>query len=254
MTKARTYPRRGLHGAVVHDIGVRILRGDLEPGEPVPTDEELGADFGGDVPVSRTVVREAVKVLAAKRLVESRPKLGTRVLPRREWNLLDPDVLAWQQEAGADRRFLADMLELRALIEPYAARLAADRATDEEVDALAEAVRGMAEAGEDAEAFLEPDLRFHTLLLESTHNELLEHMSMLVTAVLRTLFTYSGRPPGAFARAAELHGAVVEAIGEHDPERAETALLALSVDTTENIGWALEHGLEGNNADTPASS
>ena len=242
MTKVRTYPRRGLHGAVVHDIGVRIVRGDLEPGEPIPTDEELGAEVGGDVAVSRTVVREAVKVLAAKRLVDSRPKHGTRVLPRREWNLLDPDVLAWQREAGADRRFLDDMLELRALIEPHAARLAALRATGDQVKAMEEQVEAMKEAGEDANAFLEPDLQFHTLLLEASHNELLEHMATIVTAVLRTLFTYSGRPPGAYAQAAEQHRAVVDAIGEHDPDGAESALLALSVATTDSIGWALENG------------
>ena len=100
----------------------------------------------------------------------------------------------------------------------------------------------MREAGEDANAFLQPDLQFHTLLLEASHNELLEHMSTIVTAVLRTLFTYSGRPPGAYARAAEQHRAVVDAIGEHDPDGAESALLALSVETTDSIAWALENG------------
>src|SRR5437773_10142973 len=125
MTKGRTYPRRGLHGALVHDIGVRILRGELKPGDPLPVD-----DGAGDEPeVGRTVLREAIKVLAAKRLVESRPKTGTRVRPRKDWNLLDPDVLAWQVEAGADAEFLAQALEVRRMIEPAAARLAAERAT-----------------------------------------------------------------------------------------------------------------------------
>src|ERR671936_3107405 len=94
MMKAPTYPRRGLHGAIVHDIGVRIMRGELQPGDLLPTEEELR----GELAVSRTVLREAIKVLAAKGLVESRPKTGTRVRPRQSWNLLDPDVLAWQQE------------------------------------------------------------------------------------------------------------------------------------------------------------
>ena len=244
MTKARTYPRRGLHGAVVHEIGVRILRGDLEPGDLIPSDDELGLDLGtDDTAVSRTVVREAVKVLAAKRLVESRPKRGTRVRPRHEWNLLDPDVLAWQLEAGADRHFVDQMLELRRMIEPQAARVAALRATDDQIEALEETARLMGEAGEDPGAFLDPDLRFHTLLLEATHNELLEHMANILTSVLRAIFTYSGRPPGAYARAAEMHTVVVEAIREHDPDAAEVALFALSDDTTENIDWALEHGL-----------
>src|SRR5207247_9937865 len=117
MRKARTYPRRGLHGAVVHDIGLRIVRGELEADDPLPTEDELS----GELSVSRTVLREAIKVLAAKRLVESRPKTGTRVQQRSEWNLLDPDVLAWQLAAGPGRRFLEDTLEARRLIGPAAA-------------------------------------------------------------------------------------------------------------------------------------
>src|SRR5881628_1717221 len=130
MMIVRTYPRRGLHGAVVHDVGVRILRGDLAPGDPLPNEDELS----GELAVSRTVLREAIKVLAAKRLVESRPKTGTRVRERSDWNLLDPDVLAWHLEAGLTDKFLQNTLELRGLIEPGAARLAALRATDEEIE------------------------------------------------------------------------------------------------------------------------
>src|SRR6266516_8198527 len=132
MRKARTYPRRGLHGAVVHDIGLRIVQGELEAGDPLPTEDELS----GELSVSRTVLRESIKVLAAKRLPESRPKTGTRVRQRAEWNLLDPDVLAWQLEAGPDRRFLEDTLELRRLIEPAAARFAAERASEDEISVL----------------------------------------------------------------------------------------------------------------------
>jgi DNA-binding FadR family transcriptional regulator len=141
--------------------------------------------------VSRTVVREAIKVLAAKGLVESRPKVGTRVRPRRDWNLLDPDVLAWQIEAGPDALFLEQALELRRMIEPAAARLAAERATDAEIAALYEAYEEMAAAGDDLDAFMGPDLRFHSLLLEACGNELLEHMSEIFTVVLRTVFAYS---------------------------------------------------------------
>src|SRR5581483_1384529 len=249
MTKARTYPRRGLHGALVHAIGLRIVRGDLEPGDPIPAEDELGVDLA----VSRTVVREAVKVLAAKRLVESLPKRGTRVLPRREWNLLDPDVLAWQLEAGADRKLLDEMLELRRLIEPPAVRLAALRATEEQIDDLERAVVDMATAGEDASASLEPDLRFHSLLLEATHNELLEHMASILSAVLRTLFTYSGRPPGAYLRAAALHSHVVEALRQRDPAAAEAALVALSDDTKANIDWALRRQTALGRSDAPAA-
>src|SRR5438477_494398 len=120
MTIGRTYPRRGLHGAVVHAIGVRIVGGELTPGEPLPSEDELT----GELAVSRTVLREALKVLAAKGLVEPRPKTGTRVRERRFWNLLDPDVLAWRLETGSDSDpgFFRDIIELRRIIEPEAAR------------------------------------------------------------------------------------------------------------------------------------
>jgi GntR family transcriptional regulator, galactonate operon transcriptional repressor len=235
MTKVRTYPRRGLHGAVVHDIGLRIVQGDLEAGDALPTEDELS----GDMEVSRTVLREAIKVLAAKRLVESRPKTGTRVLDRHEWNLLDPDVLAWQLEAGLDRRFLEDTLELRGLIEPAAARLAADRARDDEISVLESTCEEMFDAGEDLDAWIEPDLRFHAVLLKASHNELLEHLTTIVGAVLRTLFTFSSRPPGTFVRAAPLHAAIVDALRDRDPEAAEAAVLTLLEDTAKNVEQAL---------------
>ena len=235
MTKARTYPRRGLHGAVVHDIGLRIVQGELEAGDPLPTEDELS----GELSVSRTVLREAIKVLAAKRLVESRPKTGTRVRQRAEWNLLDPDVLAWQLEAGPDRRFLEDTLELRGLIEPAAARLAAVRANEGEIAVLEAACREMLQVEEDLNAWIEPDLRFHAVLLQASHNELLEHLTTVVGAVLRTLFTFSSRPPGTFIRAAPMHVAIVEAIRLRDPGAAETAMLRLLDDTAQNVERAL---------------
>lgn len=233
--KGRTYPRRGLHGAVVHEIGVRILSGELRPGDLLPAEDELT----GELSVSRTVLREAIKVLAAKRLIESKPKTGTRVRPRHEWNLLDPDVLAWQLEAGPDRRFLEDTLELRRLIEPKAARLAAERATEAQVAALEESCKQMGAAGEDMELFMQPDLRFHSLLLEASGNELLEHMVDIVGSVLRTLFTVTSRPRGELGQAAGLHAAIVEAIRAQDPEAAEQAVIELLDDTAVKVARAL---------------
>src|SRR6185312_3498933 len=237
MTKRRTYPRRGLHGAVVHDIGVRIVRGELEPGETLPDN-----GFAEEAAVSRTVVREAIKVLAAKGLVESRPKTGTRVRSRRDWNLLDPDVLAWQIEAGPDADFLGQALELRRMIEPTAARLAAERATDAQIAALYEACEAMAAAVDDLDAFMEPDLRFHRLMLEACRNELLEHMNDVFTAVLRTVFAYSSASSHAYPRAARRHLAVVRAIEARDPDAAEQAVLRLIDDTRKNLASALRQG------------
>src|SRR5213594_3545034 len=137
------YPEQSLHGRVVHAIGRRILSGDLRPGDLLPAEPDLGA--------SRTVVREAVKVLAAKGLVESRPKTGTRVRSRDAWNLLDPDVLAWQQD-GADgdgtESLLRKMTEVRRIIEPAAAELAAARADARDVAALERALKEMEQAAQ----------------------------------------------------------------------------------------------------------
>ena len=234
MTKARTYPRRGLHGAVVHEIGLRIVQGQLRAGDPLPTEDELS----GELSVSRTVLREAIKVLAAKRLVESRPKTGTRVRKRADWNLLDPDVLAWQLEAGPTRRFLQDTLELRGLIEPAAVRLAAERATDGEISVLEAACDELLQAY-DLEAWMEPDIRFHSVLLQASHNELLEHLTDIVGSVLQTLFTFSSRPPTTFVRAAPLHLAIAEALRDRNPDAAELAMLRLLADTARNVEEAL---------------
>ena len=125
MTRHLTYPRRGLHGEVVHTIGLQIVGGTIQPGDPLPPEDELTSNLA----VSRTVLREAVRVLAAKGLVEAKPKIGTRVRARSDWNILDPDVLSWRAETTNDRKLYEDTTEVRLAIEPLAARLAASRAS-----------------------------------------------------------------------------------------------------------------------------
>src|SRR5947209_723202 len=165
---------RGIHAAVVNGIGRRIVRGELAPGAILPEQGQLSRQLG----VSRTVVREATKVLAAKGLVESRSKRGTVVLPRSQWRLLDPDVLAWLTEDGLDPEFLRSMFEVRLIIEPAAARLAAERATPDELAALEAAFEAMAAAADEA-AYLEADVRYHAMLVAATHND---HLVQLVAA------------------------------------------------------------------------
>src|SRR5947207_14750698 len=138
------YPDRSLHDRVVHKIGRKIVGGGLPPGALLPAQPELGA--------SRTVLREAIKVLAAKGLVESRPKTGTRVRPREAWNLLDTDVLAWQQAGAGSPTLLRALTEVRRFIEPAAAELAALRADTRD---QAELARALEEMGRTAEG--EPD-------------------------------------------------------------------------------------------------
>lgn len=219
MTKDRTYPRRGLHGELVHDIGVRILRGELEPGDPLSAEGEAGGQ-----PVSRTVVREALKVLAAKGLIEARPKTGTQVRERRYWNLIDPDVLAWRLEASPGDDFYVDVFELRRLLEPAAARLAAERASPEEVTELEHALADMEAAVDDQDAYIAADLRFHSLILDACHNELLANLGATLRAVLRASFVRT--MPVARATIGQ-HAAVSTAIRARDDTAAEAAMLEL---------------------------
>src|SRR5260370_12312185 len=114
-----TYSRRYLKRHVVEAGGLRIVRGEIKAGETLPTEADLGAEFG----VSRTVTREAIKVLAEKGMVESRPKVGTQVQPRQQWNLIDPDILNWEYEVGPREPFLLRLTELRLIIEPAPSRI-----------------------------------------------------------------------------------------------------------------------------------
>jgi DNA-binding FadR family transcriptional regulator len=228
MMKERTYPRRGLHGQVVHDLGLGIVSGEIAPGDKLPIDEEAAA--------SRTVLREAVKVLAAKGLVQSRPKTGTRVRERRYWNLMDPDVLLWRLEADTGDAFLLDVFEVRERIEPAAAALAAKRATPGAVEELAAAFAEMQDSYGDIDRYVAADLGFHAVILEACGNELLEQIGSTLRAVFRVSFARTAQAPGSSERALPLHGDVLEAIRAGDADAAELAMLDLIRTTAELLG------------------
>ncbi|HEY7179659.1 MAG TPA: FadR/GntR family transcriptional regulator [Gaiella sp.] len=231
MTKPLIYPRRGLHGEVVHTIGLQIVSGELRPGDPLPPEDELTADIS----VSRTVLREAVRVLAAKGLVQARPKTGTRVRERSEWNILDPDVLSWRTEALHDQKLYEETTEVRLAIEPLAARLAATRASDDEVAAITEAYAGMESGVGERDAYLAADLEFHSRILGSCHNELLEHLGRVLRAVLRATFMLTTSPSRSRRRALPLHRAILDGIVAGDEDAAENAAKILIADTAADI-------------------
>jgi DNA-binding FadR family transcriptional regulator len=223
-----TYSQRSLHGQVAHDIGGRILRGELTPGETLPNE----ADFSLRLKVSRTALREAIKVLAAKGLVESRPKTGTRVRSRHDWNLLDPDVLAWQLAAGPLDRFVRDLMELRQIIEPQAAAIAARQAKAAEIRAIEDAYRGMEISAEDSKLWAAHDVNFHRAILLATGNELLRPLAASIEAALAAGFRLVElMPPEQKRRSLPLHRAMLDAIKKHNPEAARTATLKLLADS-----------------------
>jgi DNA-binding FadR family transcriptional regulator len=208
---------------VVEGIGRRIVRGELAAGEILPEQGQLSRQLG----VSRTVVREATKVLAAKGLVESRSKRGTVVLPRSAWRLLDPDVLGWLTDDGLDPEFLRSMFEVRLIIEPAAARLAAARATPDELEALRASFEAMARAT-DEPTYLEADIRYHATLVAATHND---HLVQLVAAFgpalqagLRVATRHGWEWPDFLEYSIGPHRDVFEAVVARDPDRAADAM------------------------------
>src|SRR5579864_6726269 len=145
--------RQHLPEQVARAIGLSIMRRDFKPGDVLLSEPELSMQFN----VSRTVLREALKVLGKKGLIESRPKLGTRVRPREDWNLLDSDVIDWQYEVGPDKAYLEAICEVRLMFEPMAARLAAIRATHDEIDDIVEYCRRMQDGIESSEDYIAAD-------------------------------------------------------------------------------------------------
>jgi GntR family transcriptional regulator, galactonate operon transcriptional repressor len=231
VTASHIYPRRGLHGEVVHTIGLQIVSGELQPGDPLPPEDELTSDLS----VSRTVLREAVRVLAAKGLVQARPKTGTRVRERSDWNVLDPDVLSWRTESAYDQKLYVETTEVLLAIEPLAARLAATRARDEELASIAEAFAAMESGVDDQAAYLAADLEFHGRILASCHNELLEHLGRVLRAVLRATFSLTTTPSRSRRRALPLHRAILDGIVAGDEDAAEFAARTLIADTAAYI-------------------
>jgi DNA-binding FadR family transcriptional regulator len=217
---------------VVHAIGRRIVRGEIRPGEQIPTPARVRA--------SRGVVREAVKVLAAKGLVVSRPKTGTRVRPPEAWNQLDPDVMAWRQEGLPPGPFLGKLTEVRLLIEPGAAELAARRAGTAQVAALQSALREMRDAlglsPPDYEAYNEADVRFHRAIVQACGNEVLEQVGAVVNITLLVAFNAAVRVPGLPRTSLKRHQAILDAIRRRQPHRARAAMRQLVLNTGREIG------------------
>jgi len=177
----RRYQGRGLHGSVVETLGRRIVSGDFPVGMALPVEGDLCLD----VDASRTVVREALRVLAAKGLVEARPMRGTIVRSRRLWRLLDADVLRWWVEEEGEAVILHDLLEVRSIVEPAAARLGAERADDAARAEIRSAWEAFAAATDDVERFLDADLRLHASILAACRNALLEELFEPISATLR---------------------------------------------------------------------
>ena len=214
---------KNVHGNTVDHLGEAIVAGRYGVGASIPPEPVLCIELG----VSRTVVREAVKSLIAKGLITTGPKVGTRVLAPDQWNWFDPDVIIWQSKAGLTPEFLRDLQDLRRVVEPAAMRLAAERATAEDIAAVEAAYAGMKRAVEGGGDYVTFDLRFHQGLLRACGNRMLVQMSKALGALLRTSFEISTRRKDGPLLSLPLHREVLDAVIAHDPDRAEKAIQVL---------------------------
>jgi DNA-binding FadR family transcriptional regulator len=210
-------------GSTLDLLGEQIVGGRFAQSGSLPPEPTLCQAFS----VSRTVIREAVKSLVAKGLLVTGPKLGTRVMPEEQWNWFDPDVVRWQSKVGLTPEFLRDLQELRSVIEPAGVRLAAERATAQDIAEIEAAYAGMKDAIENGGDYVTPDLRFHQGLLRACHNRMMVQMSKALGALLRTSFEISTSRQDGPARSLPLHRAVLDAVIARSPRKAERAIMVL---------------------------
>lgn len=212
-----------LHGTIARQLGISIISGRYLPGHilegEVASSEQLS--------VSRTAYREALRILAAKGLIDARPKIGTRINPRSKWNFLDPDVLEWIFDTEPDVPVLNALFELRDLVEPPAAALAAARRTQLQLAAMRKALDAMRLHTLATETGQSADLAFHAMLLEATHNPFLVALATTVGAAIHTTTVFKQRYQPLRRNPMPDHERVYEAIAAKNPARARAAMRGL---------------------------
>ncbi|MDP1028027.1 FadR/GntR family transcriptional regulator [Sphingomonas sp. KR1UV-12] len=221
-----------IHGTIAHDIGVEIVGGRRRPGTVFGGEIEASEALG----VSRSAYREAIRILAAKGLVESRPKAGTRVTPRDRWNLLDPDVLAWTFEGEPDPDFIQDLFELRAVIEPAACAFAARRRSDDDLAEMKAALDLMEKTGLASPEGRAADQRFHRVVLSAARNEPLTALASTVGAAVRWTTEFKQRRRQLPRNPLPDHVRVYEAIVARDADTARSVMVELLRLAIEDMG------------------
>ncbi|UVO55736.1 FadR/GntR family transcriptional regulator [Sphingomonas sp. SUN039] len=218
-----------LHQAIARQLGSAILSGAYRPGDALDGEIEQALALG----VSRTPYREAIRILVAKGLLESRPRAGTHVTARARWTLLDPDVLAWTFSGEPDEQFVKGLFELRGIIEPAAASLAAQRRTEAQIAAMQDSLASMAHHGLSSEDGRAADQQFHRSVLEATHNDALASLASSVGAAVRWTTRFKQQRVALPRDPLPEHIAVFDAIAANDGEGARHAmeeLLRLALD------------------------
>ncbi len=209
---------------VLHRLGRDIAAGRFRAGQVLPPEGELCERFG----YSRIVIREAIKSLAAKGMLEVKRRIGTLVLDTSRWNLFDPDVIAWRADSETEDPVMSrDLEELRRIVEPAAVRLAAQHASLDDRKALRAAYMAMERAVAGKGDYVAADLTFHAVILHACGNQFLRQMQQAMSAILRSRFRVISAKPGGPAFSLPMHEAICVAIEQQDPAAAERAALAL---------------------------
>ncbi|HVY50472.1 MAG TPA: FadR/GntR family transcriptional regulator [Devosia sp.] len=218
-------PARSQTARVVEDLGLSIVSGKQAQGSLLPGDSELLKRYG----VSRTVLREALKMLAGKGLVQAKARIGTRVRNRDTWNLFDPDVLVWHARTGFGPEFLAHLGEMRLALEPDAAALAATRRTDEQLELMQEAAARLGKADISHQEFVNADLALHLTIAAAAHNPFFLSISTLIEVALVAMMSIASpvSDPPRLRRSVADHKAIVNAIAAGNAERARRAMLVV---------------------------
>ncbi len=228
---AARFAGSSVHASLASEIGLRIVRGDYPPGTILPNEAKWAEMFD----VSRSAVREAIKMLMAKGLLSSRPKIGSWVEPRERWNLLDRDVLGWYAASPNRELFLRTVQEFRHIIEPEATALAAARRSDDEMEDISRALRDMDEAATLQERTA-ADTRFHVAILRASGNELLVPLGVLIEQALNHLFVYVTREVNSLRHVQKLHADIERNIRLMRPAAARSAVRRLLANTDGIIG------------------
>ena len=224
-----------LASQLARELGRRIVAGSYPPGRLLEDETALAERYQ----VSRSVVRDAVKILVGKGLLEVRRGIGTRVRERSSWGLLDHDVLAWYQSAPPDSHFFGQLMDIRKAMEPKAARWAAERATKDQLTEIRVAIERMERETGAVEDFIVADARFHRAILRAAQNEFLVAMEGVIFSALLSSIRLTNQDPRENQQSIPFHRAVYEAIAARDAERAEQCMTCLLVDAGERLGQHL---------------
>ncbi|MBS1301738.1 FadR/GntR family transcriptional regulator [Loktanella sp. SALINAS62] len=231
---------RGSHGRVVEGIGQAIVAGQPPPGDLLPRDEELAEQFG----VSRTVLREAMKTLAAKGMVSPKARVGTRIRPRHEWNMFDAQVLRWHLDGEPSDSFYEQLFEMRLAFEPHAAALAARSASAADIARIQGCVSAMRAADSEADFSL-ADLEFHKAIFDAAGNAFFFSVVSLVSAALLSLLRRSSPEPkpNQQTKICNDHQRIADAIAARDESAAKAAMQIVI-----EVGWARVFGQDADSA------